>query len=578
MMNQKVCNSVLVPIVLVFFINPLLFAQNANTQRKADAQILWIYFKDKGSDQLSKLAKPTQLITERAIKRRAKVKAVDQLVNTLDLPVYEPYVNSIKPYVTKIRAYSKWLNAVSVEIESEQIDRIKNFKFIKNLSPVHASKKYIPVEDEKVKQINELHKKTTGLDYGASATQLELINVPALHEMGYYGQGVLICMLDDGFNLLNYHIAFDSLDVVATWDFINDDASVDDTEFSGIEGWHGTKTLSSIAGYAPGLLIGPAFKASYLLAKTEVDTSETPIEEDYWVEGIEWAENQGADIASSSLGYIDWYTWEDMDGETAVTTIAADLAVANGMIVVNSAGNEYDNALYNTLIAPADGKKVIAVGAVTGSGIRSAFSSVGPTADGRIKPDVAAMGSSVVVASSSDSAAFTYSSGTSFSCPLTAGAIALLLNANPDLTPAQVYAALTSTASQSASPDKYLGYGIINIKEAYYAADTAKLMTNNFAGLPGFIYLSQNYPNPFNPKTTIAYTVDQASEVEIKLYNLAGQLVETFPQGYREAIKEHNFRHDYSNLASGIYIYEIAAKELATGNNYRKTNKMVLLK
>ena len=282
MMNPKVCNSVLVPIVLVFFIHPLLFAQNANTQGKADAQILWIYFKDKGSDQLSKLAKPTQLITERAIKRRAKVKAVDQLVNTLDLPVYEPYVNSIKPYVTKIRAYSKWLNAVSVEIESEQIDRIKNFKFIKNLSPVHASKKYIPVEDEKVKQINELHKKTTGLDYGASATQLELINVPALHEMGYYGQGVLICMLDDGFNLLNYHIAFDSLDVVATWDFINDDASVDDTEFSGIEGWHGTKTLSSIAGYAPGLLIGPAFKASYLLAKTEVDTSETPIEEDYW--------------------------------------------------------------------------------------------------------------------------------------------------------------------------------------------------------------------------------------------------------------------------------------------------------
>ena len=151
MMNQKVCNSVLVPIVLVFFIHPLLFAQNANTQGKADAQILWIYFKDKGSDQLSKLAKPTQLITERAIKRRAKVKAVDQLVNTLDLPVYEPYVNSIKPYVTKIRAYSKWLNAVSVEIESEQIDRIKNFKFIKNLSPVHASKKYIPVEDEKVK-------------------------------------------------------------------------------------------------------------------------------------------------------------------------------------------------------------------------------------------------------------------------------------------------------------------------------------------------------------------------------------------------------------------------------------------
>jgi len=578
--SQNFLTLLLTVTVLLLLSQSYAWSQNIKSTTPIEGTVkVWIYFMDKGQQYNLLLQKPSQLISERAIKRRLKVRNADQVMDEEDLPVNDSYIQKVEPYVNNIRTQSKWLNAISVEMDTENIENITSFKFVKKIEPVREYLKEKPV-DEKIYYFDSsrIKKSTLDFDYGESETQLSLINVPALHNMGNYGQGVLICMLDDGFNLLNHHIAFEDLDVVDTWDFIHDDASVDDSEFDATEGWHGTKTLSTIAGYVPGELIGPAFGASFLLAKTEVNSSETHVEEDYWVEGIECAENSGADIASSSLGYIDWYTWEDMDGETAVTTIAADFAVDRGMIVVNSAGNENYNADHNTLIAPADGDHVIAVGSITSSGDRSSFSSVGPTADGRIKPDVAAMGSSVYLASQYDANGFTYSSGTSFSCPLTSGAIALLLSAYPELTPEQVYEAITSTASQSANPDNLLGLGIIDIEAAYYSIDTSNLEHEDKTILPGYIYLEQNFPNPFNPKTTIAYTLDELSQVEIKVYDLNGRFVESFSQGLRRAATRHRFRHNYSDFASGIYIYEVIASEVASGDTYRKSNKMILLK
>jgi serine protease AprX len=554
-----------------------LFAQSPSSGQEVTK--VWVFFKDKGIHNDHLLQKPTALLSEHALQRRLKVMPADALIDERDLPVNADYVQALSAHVSKIRVQSRWLNAVSVETESAGIQRIQALPFVEKVQPVQSYRRERPIEGPVIRHRPvSLPKTGIDLDYGVSATQLNQINVPALHQMGYYGQGVIIAMLDDGFNLLNYHITFDSLNVLDTWDFINDDASVDDSGLEATEGWHGTKTLSTIAGYTPGQLIGPAFKASFLLAKTEVNSSETPIEEDYWVAGLEWAEGKGADIASSSLGYIDWYTWEDMDGETAVTTIAADLAVERGVIVVNSAGNEGYNELQNTLIAPADGKKVIAVGAVTSSSIRSSFSSVGPSVDGRIKPDVAAMGSSVYVASSVDSLGFGYSSGTSFSCPLTSGAIALLLSAYPELTPSQVYEAITSTASQAANPDNLLGYGIIDIEAAYYALDSSYLEWKKKTLLPGFIYLEQNYPNPFNPKTTIAYFLDNKADVTITIYDLNGRQVQRFAQGLRTGTIRQTFTFNSNNLASGVYVYEIAALDFTTGIVHRKAGKMILLK
>ncbi|HEY6907204.1 MAG TPA: S8/S53 family peptidase, partial [Ignavibacteriaceae bacterium] len=307
-------------------------------------------------------------------------------------------------------------------------------------------------------------------DYGESFAQLEQINVPAVHDMGYTGQGVTVCLMDAGFSRLS-HDAFQSMNIIAAWDFVNNDPNVGNQADSG-DGSHGTETLSTIGGYSPGHLIGPAFNSTYILAKTENTDSETPLEEDNWIAAMEWADSIGVDVTSTSLGYIafdpPWqsYTWMDMDGNTTIITNGADYATHLGIVVVNSAGNEGYNSSHNTLGAPADGDSVIAAGAVEYDGTRASFSSVGPTVDGRHKPDIMALGSGDVVASPYDDHSYSYASGTSFSCPLSAGVAALILSVNPGLTPMQVRDAMRNTASQNTSPDNLYGWGILNALDA----------------------------------------------------------------------------------------------------------------
>jgi subtilisin family serine protease len=274
---------------------------------------------------------------------------------------------------------------------------------------------------------------------------------------------VIVAVLDAGFPNLT-HEAFARMHIVAEHDFITGADNVRSSNFSA----HGTNTLSVVGGMREGELIGPAFGASFILAVTEDARSETPVEEDNWVAAAEWVEAMGADVISSSLGYLEFdrpytsYTDRDLDGETAISTKAANIAAARGVVVVNSAGNGGFSPVRNTLGAPADGKKVLAVGAVDRDGVRAAFSSVGPTADNRIKPDVAALGVRATVATSAGPATYALGSGTSFSCPLTAGVVALLLQAHPGYTVDQVLFALRSTARQHEAPDNLLGWGIVD--------------------------------------------------------------------------------------------------------------------
>jgi serine protease AprX len=227
-----------------------------------------------------------------------------------------------------------------------------------------------------------------------------------------------------------------------------------------------------LGGFEEGQLIGPAYAAGFILAKTENTFSETPVEEDNWAAAAEWAEALGADVISTSLGYLEYdspftsYSFADMNGETAISTRAANLAASLGVVVVASAGNSGFDAAHNTLGAPADGRGVIAAGAVDPLGTRAFFSSVGPTADGRIKPDVAAQGVSVKVASPTSPSLYGLAAGTSFSCPLTAGVAALVIQAHPEYTPQQVADALRTTAGQASRPDNLLGYGIVNAAAA----------------------------------------------------------------------------------------------------------------
>ncbi len=431
--------------------------------------LVWVFFNDKGDNTDHYFANPESVVSEKSLKRRAKVLPPDELISEMDLPVNNEYIEKVVSLGFKVKQKTKWLNGVSGYVTKSEIGLISQLSIVKSLDVVHKFKKDYSVEEDAGNQPqgNSLNKQNgiNSYDYGQSFTQLNQIKVPAVHDMGYTGQGITICSMDAGFDNLAHEV-FESMNIIAMWDFVDNDPDVSQG------GSHGTSTLSTIGGFKEGQLIGPAFDSDYILARTEDIFSETPVEEDNWIAALEWADGMGVDVTTTSLSYLDYdppfqsYTWEDMDGNTALITIAADLAVKIGIIVVNSASNSGYNSSHNTLGAPADGDSVFTVGAVTSSGNRSSFSSVGPTVDGRIKPDLMAMGSSVYVARSSSPTSYGTSSGTSFSCPILAGAAALVLSVDPTLTPMEVLDLLRQTASRSSNPDNLMGWGIINTLDA----------------------------------------------------------------------------------------------------------------
>jgi serine protease AprX len=444
-----------------------------------DESVVMIYFTDKGTKSRLRSLNASSLLSQRSIERRARVRGTTNIIDNQDYPLEQSYVQTVSQKVVGVRHELKWFNALSVVATKQQIESLLQLPFVQEIELVSRWQKRPGDEEEKDIEYSEAMptlKGTTALDYGTSYTQLNQINIPKVHDQGIYGQGVVVGVFDNGFRLLT-HESFASMNIIAQYDFVDHKVSVIPNNPSTAFGSHGVNTLSTIGGYKPGQLIGPAFKADFILARTENDSSETPIEEDNWAAAIQWADSIGVDVTSTSLGYLTYdapytsWTWADMNGNATLITKAADRAVALGIVVVNSAGNEgAGDGIHNTLIAPADGDSVITAGAVTSSGVRSSFSSVGPTADGRTKPDIMAMGSGVKVASSTNTTGYGSASGTSFSCPLSAGVAALIRCANPTLTPMQVREAMRQTASKASAPDNLMGWGILNTDSAigYY--------------------------------------------------------------------------------------------------------------
>lgn len=467
---------------------PRLFAAPQNSNHPETArQNVWIFFQDKGPQALAKASQvyveAEQRLSARALQRRAKVRPQAQLLDGTDLAVYQTYLTALHETGAPIVVTSRWLNAVSVVATAEQIAQIQKLPFVQALRPV-ARLKLPPAREATADEV--ALQKVTGphrFAYGNSLAQMNQINATTLHDAGITARGVLVGMLDSGFRWQD-HAAFGRLKVLGERDFIQNDERTRNEVGDPLEqDNHGTQTLSTLAGYLPGELIGPAFDADFLLAKTENIASETHAEEQFWVEAIEWMEAQGVEVTSTSLGYSlfdpgqESYTTADMDGKTTIITIAAEIAASKGVIVVNSAGNEGGNS-WNIITAPADGPNVIAVGAVNASGGLVSFSSRGPTADGRIKPDVMAMGSGVYAVSSSTTKGYTFVSGTSFACPLTAGVVAQIVSAHPEVTPQQMLQVLHNTASRANAPNNDFGYGIVNAKAAITALGPA------FSNLP----------------------------------------------------------------------------------------------
>ena len=521
-----------------------------------DSHKLWVFFTDKGltrAEESSAIEAFRAQLPERALARRAKVGFG---VNRNDLPVHAAYVDGVKSTGVEIVTKSRWMNAVSVFADDGQAAAIAALPFVRETRLVAGGTKPVP-EIIPATGSHSAVPEGRALDYGQAQEQLEQIQVDMLHDEGLDGTGVLIAMLDTGFD--TDHQAYRHLDIVAERDFINDDTeTANEPGDHESQDNHGTATLSCVGAKHPGELYGGSYEAGFVLCKTEIYDQEIEVEEDYWQEAVEWADSLGADVISSSLGYLDWYTYEDMDGNTTVVTKAADMAAARGIVVVNSMGNEgNDPWLY--MIAPADGDSVLSIGAVDIEGFRVGFSSVGPTYDGRIKPDVMALGLSAYVATSADTASYGHASGTSFSCPLTAGAVGLLVQAHPDWTPMEII--------DGASLHRHAEFvsrhadGVGDSVQAYDAryADWAGVDEAEVA-VPRLVWAS---PNPSSRGTQVEFVLQERGRALVAVYNASGGLVRTLtdrvlPAG-PHAVPWDGRDGNGQPVASGVYFAKLRA-------------------
>jgi serine protease AprX len=525
----------------------------------------WIYFKDKGEFKPgSKLESGSEAynlaksqLSEKAIWRRAKVLQEDEIVNFGDLPVNKDYMETIKNFGLDINAVSKWFNAVSVTTTNRKLEEIKKLDFVSKIEGVgyleftgeKSQKKYIQHQSYDVKG-------KVKYNYGPSYWQNEQIKVPILHYAGITGWGVTVGMCDNGFNWRN-HEALKTRNVVDEYDWIFKDDSTQNQEPPNQfpeDVWdqdgHGTTTMSALGGFYEGKIIGPAFDAEFYLSKTEDDRSETPVEEDFWLEAVEWMESNGAEVITSSLIYKPFdppnnqYEYKDMNGKTTVVVRAADHAAYLGVVVLNSMGNERQTKP-PSIVSPPDGDSVIAVGAIDSSGRIAYFSSNGPTSDGRTKPDVVAMGVDVFVAlsisTSDNDTTYSYANGTSYSCPITAGVCALILSVHPELTPMQVREALRLTADRKDTPDNVYGWGMVNAYDAalYWGpvmSNKPEIMIENDKLTISVFVLSKNTID--KDKVNMYYSPDNENYYTEAKLELAEKLDETNSGKYKVVFTE----------------------------------------
>ncbi len=456
-----------VPAILAAVI-AVLFASSASAAEAAlapDRDAWWIMLAPKELPKRALRLSDTPL-TQRAVDRRAARGSMRELISSADLPIAQARIDCVTATGASLRTVSRWLNLASVNATPAELRSIVRLPFVRGAFPVHHSQRVELVESGEAVE---------GGIAGSGAwsdAQLTQIGVDGMHARGFFGAGQIIGVLDTGFH--RSHAGFSSvahpLDVIAEWDFINNDGNTGiEPGDPGNQHWHGSAVLGFMGAYLPGQMIGAAYEAQFILAKTEDVSSETPIEEDYYVAGLEFIEANGADIATSSLGYIDWYTPEQLDGVTAVTSRGVNIATALGMICCTAAGNQGNdgNPATNHLLAPADALQVISCGAVEFDGATAWFTSDGPSADGRVKPEVCARGVNCYTIDPNNPAAITSGSGTSFATPLVAGAVATVLQARAEYSVNAMRNALFTTASDMLANGTFdslyrRGYGIMD--------------------------------------------------------------------------------------------------------------------
>lgn len=465
-----------------------------------------VYFKDK-AENLEMMAAPYTFLSAKAIARRATHNIP---LTVSDLPVSQSYVQEIAQRGYEVKFCSRWFNYALVEGQDAAV--LAELPFVKRVEKV---------ENYRLEIAGTGSVQATQLTYGLAANQVEMLNGDFLHDLGYTGQGMTIAVLDAGFQGAPALKGLDSLRqsgrLLGTKNYVEGGTNV----YQG--GGHGTYVLSIMAGYITDTFAGSAVGASYWLLKTEDESSETPVEMDNWLRAAEFADSAGADMITSSLGYSKFdggvgdYDISDLDGNTILVTRAADMAAAKGMLVVVSAGNE-GNDSWKRITAPADGDSVLAVGAVGPDGNYASFSSQGPTADGRIKPDVVAQGLATAYLSL---AGPSLGNGTSFSCPVVSGMAACLWSAYPAQSNVDIFNAIKYNASERFTPTMTKGFGLPNFRDASWELT---------ASSPGYEKLEVSvYPNPVGDDFSVEIIgIDANTEVELGLFDMSGKLIHQF--------------------------------------------------
>ncbi len=418
-----------------------------------------VKFKDKANSPFS-INQPLEFLSLRSIERRSK-QGIQITEN--DLPPNPSYISAIQNAGALLIYKTRWMNGALIQCNETTKNNILNLSFVAGIE-FNAPLKQVRLSKHQDKFGIE---NSNGLNYGDATAQIQLLGVDSMHNGGFHGENMLIGILDNGFlnasTITCLQTSFSQNHVKEIYDFVSKDSSV----FT--DGGHGTNVMSCISGYVSNSLIAPAFNADFVLYRTEDNNSESRVEEAYWLFGAERADSIGVDIINSSLGYSEFdnpadnYLSSQMDGNTALSTRAADLAASKGIVLVNSAGNS-GNDPWHIITAPADGDSVLAIGATNRSGIVISFSSRGSILDSRTKPDVMAVGYQTALCDTGGNP--TTSDGTSFSSPLTAGMIAGLWQANPHLTAFEISDCVRKSGSIYQNPNVNYGYGLANFVRA----------------------------------------------------------------------------------------------------------------
>ncbi len=517
----------------------------------------WVNFTDKNNSPFS-IDKPEDFLSYRAIDRRRRF---DIAVSEQDLPVNPQYIQAVSDLGATVLTRSKWFNGITIFTSDTTIlQQILSLEFVRSIKTVRTISGRYPADKWNITKSmaglsTGIDQDTTYFNYGYGANQISMINGHILHNQGFHGQGMIITILDGGFTDVDINPAFDSLwqgnQILGTWDFVIGSA----LEFNKHK--HGSWVLSTMGANLPGALVGTAPKASYYLIRTEDGDTEYLIEEDNWVAGAEFADSVGTDLITSSLGYTVFddtsmnHRYEDLDGNTTRITQGADIAASKGILVVSSASNE-GNKDWHYIGAPADGDSVFAVGAVDSQGNYAAFSSTGPSYDGRIKPNVCAQGLGTAIAGNNGNVF--YGNGTSFSAPIICGISACLWQSNKSLSNIEIMHIIESSASQAENPDSLLGYGIPDFSKAFFIVqgiDTSGI---------GEESLIRAFPNPFTTHINIDFFTKTPDNFELQIIDLQGKIVykKSFEPGY---VNFHHIRlTDLNELASGTYMLQIISQ------------------